>query len=46
MPCNIAGSQQNLMRVQVRNWINQITHSNPKILSNILHAIHSIRQVN
>ena len=43
IPCNLCGSQQNLMRVQVKKWIDQMTQINPKVPSNILHAMQSVR---
>ncbi len=42
IPCNLCGSQENLARVRVKNLINQLAHENPKIPSNMLHAIRNI----
>ncbi len=43
IPCNLCGSQQNLMRVKVRKLIEALAEENPKVPSNILHAISSIK---
>ncbi len=43
IPCNLCGSQQNLMRVKVRKLIESLAEENPKVPSNILHAISSIK---
>lgn len=42
IPCNLCGSQQNLARVRVKKLIAQLAQDNPKIPSNILHAISSV----
>lgn len=39
IPCNLCGSQENLMRKEVGVLINQLAERNPKIPSNILHAL-------
>lgn len=43
IPCNLCGSQQNLMRVKVRKLIEALAEENPKVPSNILHALSSIK---
>ncbi len=43
IPCNLCGSQENLMRVKVRKLIDQLAVDNPKVPSNILHAMQSIQ---
>jgi tRNA 2-thiocytidine biosynthesis protein TtcA len=43
IPCNLCGSQQNLMRVKVRKLIDQLASENPKVPSNILHALQTIK---
>ncbi len=43
IPCNLCGSQENLMRVKVRKLIDQLALENPKVPSNILHAMQSIQ---
>lgn len=43
IPCNLCGSQQNLMRVKVRKLIESLAADNPKVPSNMLHAITSIK---
>lgn len=43
IPCNLCGSQENLMRQRIRILIDQLAKENPKIPSNILHALSSIK---
>lgn len=43
IPCNLCGSQDGLMRVKVRQLIDDLTKHNPKVPSNILHAMQSIQ---
>ncbi len=43
IPCNLCGSQENLARVRVKRWIQQMAEQNPKIPSNMLHALQSIQ---
>lgn len=43
IPCNLCGSQQNLARVRVRKLIDELARENPKVPSNILHALQSVR---
>ncbi len=43
IPCNLCGSQSNLKRVRVKKLIEWLAQENPKIPSNILHAISSIK---
>ena len=43
IPCNLCGSQENLMRKRVAKLIEQLAEENPKVPSNILHAISSIK---
>lgn len=43
IPCNLCGSQDNLARVRVKKLINSLAEENPKIPSNILHALTSIK---
>lgn len=43
IPCNLCGSQDNLARKRVKKWIEELAQSNPKIPSNILHALQQIR---
>jgi tRNA 2-thiocytidine biosynthesis protein TtcA len=43
IPCNLCGSQQNLMRVKVRKLIDELAKDNPKVPSNILHALSSVK---
>lgn len=43
IPCNLCGSQENLVRKKVKNLIDQLAIENPKVPSNILHALTSIK---
>ncbi|VVC75709.1 tRNA 2-thiocytidine biosynthesis protein TtcA [Aquicella siphonis] len=43
IPCNLCGSQENLMRKRVKNLIDQLAQENPKVPSNILHALSAIK---
>ncbi len=43
IPCNLCGSQENLMRVRVKRLIDELAEENPKIPSNILHALQSVK---
>jgi tRNA 2-thiocytidine biosynthesis protein TtcA len=43
IPCTLCGSQDNLARKKVGNLINQLAKENPKIPSNLLHALQSVR---
>lgn len=43
IPCTLCGSQENLMRKRVTRLIDQLAEENPKIPSNILHALQSIK---
>lgn len=43
IPCNLCGAQDNLARVKVKELINQLSKDNPKIPSNILHALQAVR---
>jgi tRNA 2-thiocytidine biosynthesis protein TtcA len=43
IPCNLCGSQDNLARVRVKKLINGLAEENPKIPSNILHALTSVK---
>lgn len=43
IPCNLCGSQENLMRKKVGHLIDQLASENPKVPSNILHALQSIK---
>lgn len=43
IPCNLCGSQENLMRKRVKLLIEQLAQENPKVPSNILHALTSIK---
>ncbi len=43
IPCNLCGSQENLVRVKIKKLIDQLTLDNPKIPSNMLSALQQIR---
>lgn len=43
IPCNLCGSQENLMRKKVGQLIKQLAQENPKVPSNILNAISNVR---
>lgn len=43
IPCNLCGSQENLMRKKVARLINQLSMENPKVPSNILHALTAVK---
>jgi tRNA 2-thiocytidine biosynthesis protein TtcA len=43
IPCTLCGSQENLARKRIGKLIEQLAEENPKIPSNILHALQSIK---
>jgi len=43
IPCNLCGSQENLARQRVKVLIDGLTKENPKVPSNILHALSAVR---
>lgn len=43
IPCNLCGSQENLARQRVKTLINSLALENPKIPSNMLHALSNIK---
>lgn len=43
IPCNLCGSQENLARKRVGRLIDQLAEENPKVPSNLLHALQSIK---
>lgn len=43
IPCNLCGSQENLARKKVGHLIHQLAAENPKVPSNILNALQSIK---
>lgn len=42
IPCTLCGSQDNLARVKVKELIHTLAKENPKIPSNMLHALQSV----
>jgi len=43
IPCNLCGSQDNLMRKRVKKMIAELAEENPKVPSNLLHALTSVK---
>jgi len=43
IPCNLCGSQENLARKKVAKLIDSLAAENPKVPSNILHALQNVR---
>lgn len=43
IPCNLCGSQENLARQRMKHLIDSLAKENPKIPSNMLHALSNIR---
>ncbi|CDZ77448.1 tRNA 2-thiocytidine biosynthesis protein TtcA [Legionella massiliensis] len=43
IPCTLCGSQENLARKRIGKLIDQLAEENPKVPSNILHALQSIK---
>ena len=43
IPCNLCGSQENLARKRIGRLIDELTKENPKVPSNLLHALSSIK---
>lgn len=43
IPCTLCGSQDNLARMRIGKLITQLSEENPKIPSNILHAMQAIK---
>lgn len=43
IPCNLCGSQENLARKRIGRLIDQLAEENPKVPSNLLHALQSIK---
>ncbi len=42
IPCNLCGTQTNLMRMKVKSLIKKLADDNPKVPSNMLHALQKI----
>src|SRR3990167_4376247 len=42
IPCTLCGSQENLARKKVKKLIDELAAENPKIPSNMLHALQSV----
>lgn len=43
IPCNLCGSQENLARKRIGHLIDELAKENPKVPSNLLHALSSIK---
>ena len=42
IPCNLCGSQENLARQRVKGLVTELAQQNPKVPSNMLHALSSV----
>ncbi|MCX7121472.1 MAG: tRNA 2-thiocytidine(32) synthetase TtcA [Gammaproteobacteria bacterium] len=42
IPCTLCGSQENLTRKKVKKLVDELTLDNPKVPSNMLHALQSV----
>ena len=43
IPCNLCGTQENLARARVKRLIAELREENPKVPSNMLHALQSLQ---
>jgi len=43
IPCTLCGSQENMARKRIKNLIQHLAQENPKIPSNMLHALQSVK---
>ena len=43
IPCNLCGSQENLSRQRIKKLLQDLANDNPKVPSNILHAIGNVK---
>ncbi len=43
IPCNLCGSQENLMRRRIKELLQRLAEENPKVPSNMLHALTSVK---
>src|SRR3990167_8594677 len=43
IPCNLCGSQENMTRKRVKKLIQEMAAQNPKVPSNMLHALQSVQ---
>ncbi len=43
IPCNLCGSQENLVRKKVAKLIDELARENPKVPSNMLHALSAVK---
>lgn len=43
IPCTLCGSQENLVRKRIKKLIDQLAEENPKVPSNMLHALSTIK---
>ena len=43
IPCTLCGSQENMIRKRVGTLIDELAKENPKVPSNILHALSAVR---
>jgi len=42
IPCTLCGSQENLVRKKLKKLIQDLAHENPKVPSNLLHALQTL----
>ena len=42
IPCTLCGSQENLARKKIKKLVEELTQDNPKVPSNMLHALQSV----
>ncbi len=43
IPCNLCGSQENLVRVKIKKLIDELALDNPKVPSNLLSALQNVK---
>ena len=43
IPCNLCGTQENLTRMRLKHLIRKLSEENPKVPSNMLHALQSVK---
>ncbi len=43
LPCDLCGTQENLKRKQVKNWLNELEKDNPRLRESMLGALTNVR---